>query len=92
MYFLITGGCPLLDIFTKLYESKIFNFYLQVCHELIAANPDVGSLLDPNEKPHTDVALFIKTSATDVNPTVGYVVVVHCVMDLGEAELQTATT
>ena len=40
----------------------------------------------------TTVALFIKTSATDVNPTVGYVVVVHCVMDLGEAELQTATT
>ena len=40
----------------------------------------------------TTVALFIKTSATDVNPTVGYVVVVHCVMDLGEAELETATT
>ena len=44
------------------------------------------------EKTRTDLALFIKTSATDVNPTVGYVVVVHCVMDLGEAELQTATT
>ena len=44
------------------------------------------------KKPHTVLALFIKTSATDVNPTVGYVVVVHCVMDLGEAELQTATT
>ena len=44
------------------------------------------------EKPRTDLTLLLKASGTDVSPTVGYVVAVHCVMDLGEAELQAATT